>query len=91
MRWYFLVAIAIAVTLALTRALQMVGATRDRRNHPLLGRLVGRDGRRFHIRLAGSAAGAAVVIEQGAGGFGALWWPLQDAVAAFATVATYDG
>jgi pimeloyl-ACP methyl ester carboxylesterase len=90
MRWYTVSAIALLVALSLTRLLQVVGASRNRRRHPPLGRLLGPAQRRRHVRFAGQGTGPTVVIEQGAGGFAALWWPLQDAVAEFARVLSYD-
>jgi len=44
---------------------------------------------KLHLLCKGNAA-PAVVIEQGAGELSRLWWPVQDQVAEFATVCTYD-
>ena len=44
---------------------------------------------RLHILCKGSAA-PAVVIEQGAGELSKFWWPMQDEIARFAQVCTYD-
>jgi pimeloyl-ACP methyl ester carboxylesterase len=46
--------------------------------------------RRLHLLCKGSGMGPSVVVEQGAGSPSILWWAVQDKVAAFATVCTYD-
>ncbi len=89
MTWYLVIS-AIAACLAALRLLQVVGERRDARRFPPPGRMVGPAGRRLHVLIKGSGPGPAIVIEQGAGGFGVLWWAVQDALAEFATVVTYD-
>jgi pimeloyl-ACP methyl ester carboxylesterase len=51
--------------------------------------LVDVGGRRLHLLCKGEA-GPTVVIEQGAGELARFWWPLQDEIAKFAWVCTYD-
>jgi pimeloyl-ACP methyl ester carboxylesterase len=89
MTWY-LIFLALAAGLAATRMLQVVGERRDARRSPPPGRMIGAAGCKLHLLVKGSAAGPTVVIEQGAGGVGALWGSVQDAVAKFATALTYD-
>jgi len=43
----------------------------------------------LHLLCKGSA-GPVVVIEQGAGGLSKVWWPVQEEIAKFAQVCTYD-
>jgi pimeloyl-ACP methyl ester carboxylesterase len=62
----------------------------DRGRFPPPGQMVDVGGRRLHLLCKGSGAGPTVVIEQGAGSPSILWWPIQDRVAAFARVCTYD-
>jgi len=90
MAWYTIAALVVAAALLAGFTLQVLGERRDARRWPPPGRLVGAPGRRMHVRVVGSAPGPTVVIEQGAGGFGALWWGVQDSIAEFATVLTYD-
>src|SRR5689334_24873130 len=47
-------------------------------------------GRRMHILGQGNAPGPVVVIEQGAASPSLVWWPVQEAIAKFARVCTYD-
>ena len=48
------------------------------------------DDRCLHLLCKGDAPGPTIVIEQGLAGPSILWWPVQDAVAEFARVCTYD-
>ncbi len=89
MTWYVVIG-ALAACFAALRLVQVVGERRDARRFPPPGRLIGEAGRRLHVLIKGSGTGPTVVIEQGAGGFAVLWWAIQDAVAEFATVVTYD-
>ncbi len=89
MAWSLVVAGVLAAVLAIAIVLQIVGQARERRQPPP-ATLVGPAGARRHIRLKGAGSGLSVVVEQGAGGVGALWWAVQDAVAEFAPVLTYD-
>jgi pimeloyl-ACP methyl ester carboxylesterase len=47
-------------------------------------------GRRLHLLCKGSGAGPTVVIEPGLADTSANFWPIQDAIAGFARVCTYD-
>jgi len=58
-------------------------------NDPAPGRLIPVDGRKLHILCKGTG-GPTVVIEPGGGVASKWWWPVQDRVAAFARVCTYD-
>ncbi|MEJ0098845.1 MAG: alpha/beta hydrolase [Pseudomonadota bacterium] len=58
-----------------------------RRDPP--GEWVQVDGKRIHVRRAGSG-GPTIVFEAGGAFSSAMWWPLQDRLAGLATVACYD-
>ena len=62
---------------------------RDKKVHPAPGRIVAVGNHKLHLLCKGSA-GPTVVIEQGAGEPSRLWWPVQDKIAEFASVCTYD-
>jgi pimeloyl-ACP methyl ester carboxylesterase len=68
---------------------QRISERRDRHRNPAPGRLVSVGDHRLHLFCKGSGA-PTVVIEQGAGSPSRLWWPVQDKVAEFASVCTYD-
>jgi pimeloyl-ACP methyl ester carboxylesterase len=70
-------------------AYERIGARRDLRLHPAPGRLVSVGGHKLHLLCKGSAS-PTVVIEQGAGELSSFWWPVQDRIAEFASVCTYD-
>jgi len=89
MAWYLIVAVVLAAVLATAVVLQIVGEARERRQPPP-ATLLGPVGARRHVRLEGRGLGPTVVVEQGAGGVGPLWWAVQDTVAKFAPVLTYD-
>ena len=63
---------------------------RDAKRFPPPGRLVDMGGRKIHLLCKGDAVGPTVVIVPGAGEPSMLWWFVQDQVAAFARVCTYD-
>jgi pimeloyl-ACP methyl ester carboxylesterase len=65
------------------------GAQRDATAHPPPGRLISIGSRKLHILCRGTL-GPAVVIEQGAGELSRSWWPVQERVAPFARICTYD-
>jgi pimeloyl-ACP methyl ester carboxylesterase len=65
-------------------------SARDARRFPPPGRLVDLDGRSVHLLCKGEGAGPTVVIEPGAGEPAMLWWAVQDKIATFARVCTYD-
>jgi pimeloyl-ACP methyl ester carboxylesterase len=62
---------------------------RDRMASDAPGQMVQVGNYRLHLNCKGSV-GPTVVIEQGAGEPARLWWPMQDRVAQFARVCTYD-
>ena len=66
-----------------------MGERRDARLNPAPGRLISVGDHKLHLLCKGSAA-PAVVIEQGAGELSKFWWPVQDEIAKFAHVCTYD-
>jgi pimeloyl-ACP methyl ester carboxylesterase len=68
---------------------EWAGGRRDLRLRPAPGHLVSVGGHRLHLLVKGTVA-PTVVIEQGAGELARFWWPLQDKVAEFARVCTYD-
>lgn len=68
---------------------EWMGERRDTRLNPAPGRLISVGEHRLHLLCKGSAA-PAVVIEQGAGELSKYWWPVQDEIAKFAQVCTYD-
>ena len=65
------------------------GEVQEAKRHPAPGRMVTVGARRLHILCKGSAV-PTVIIEQGAGEPARLWWPVQERVAEFARVCTYD-
>ncbi len=71
-------------------AFEAISEARDRAQFPPPGKMVDVGGRRLHVLCKGTHAGPTVVIEQGAGSPSILWWPIQDKVAAFSRVCTYD-
>jgi pimeloyl-ACP methyl ester carboxylesterase len=79
----------IALCLAIGYLYQWAGQRADLRLHPAPGDLFHVGGHRLHLFCKGSSA-PTVVIEQGAGELSRLWWPLQDEIANFARVCTYD-
>ena len=68
---------------------ERVGEWNEARRNPAPGRMVAVGDRKLHILCKGRGA-STVVIEQGAGEPSRLWRPLQDQVAEFAHVCTYD-
>ena len=86
---------ALVVTFALIalvagRVYESAMRAREQAQHLPPGKLVEIDGRKVHIYCKGAVAGPTVVIEPGAAEPAMLWWAVQDAVAAFARVCTYD-
>jgi pimeloyl-ACP methyl ester carboxylesterase len=70
-------------------AYERMGQRRDALLDPAPGRMVSVGDHRLHILCKGSGA-PTVVIEQGAGEPSRFWWPVQDEIAKFAQVCTYD-
>jgi pimeloyl-ACP methyl ester carboxylesterase len=62
---------------------------RDKKVHPAPGRIVAVGDHKLHL-LYKASVGPTVVIEQGAGEPSRLWWAVQDKIAEFASVCTYD-
>ena len=90
MLWMSVAALAAVVVLSAAYTGEKVAEARARRRYPAPGQLVDVGGRRLHILARGSAPGPTVVIEQGVGSPSLMWWPVQEAVAKFACVCTYD-
>lgn len=78
------------IALAVGYLYESAQRSRERAKHPPPGKLVEIDGRKMHLLCKGAGAGPTVVIEPGAAEPAMLWWAVQDAVAAFARVCTYD-
>jgi pimeloyl-ACP methyl ester carboxylesterase len=68
---------------------EKLAEARDSKRFPAPGHMVESGGRKLHVLCKGES-GPTVVIEQGAGSPSILWWPIQDHVASFARVCTYD-
>ncbi len=83
-------AAAIAVVLGAAYTRERLAESRDRKRFPAPGQIVEVSGRGMHVLIRGHAPGPTVVIEQGAGSPSATWWAVQDEVAKFARVCTYD-
>jgi pimeloyl-ACP methyl ester carboxylesterase len=62
---------------------------KDKKAHSAPGRLVAVSDHKLHLFYKAGIA-PAVVIEQGAGEPSRLWWPVQDKIAEFAAVCSYD-
>jgi pimeloyl-ACP methyl ester carboxylesterase len=62
---------------------------KDKKVHSAPGRMVAVGDHKLHL-LYKAGVGPTVVIEQGAGEPSRLWWPVQDEIAEFASVCTYD-
>jgi pimeloyl-ACP methyl ester carboxylesterase len=62
---------------------------KDKKVHPAPGRIVAVGDHKLHL-LYKASVGPTIVIEQGAGEPSRLWWPVQDKIAEFASVCTYD-
>jgi pimeloyl-ACP methyl ester carboxylesterase len=91
--WKVAVLIILAVIPVAGYLYERFGDWNDGRRNPAPGRIVPVGDHRLHVLCKGSGKGSGaptVVIEQGAGEPSRLWWPLQDQVAEFAAVCTYD-
>lgn len=80
----------IALGLAVGYAYESYAAAREAEQHPAPGTLVELSGRRVHILCKGEGPGPTVVIEPGSAEPSMLWWGVQDEIAKFARVCTYD-
>lgn len=90
MPWYLVFGAAVAAVFGAARLLQVRGEARDRRRFQSSAEFVGLQHGRLHVVRRGSGRGPTIVIEQGAGGVAALWGPVQDSIAEFASVLAYD-
>ena len=90
MGWAWWCLCGLAALLGLAASAEAICEARDRVRFPPPGQMIDVGGRRLHISCKGTAPGPTIVIEQGAGSPSILWWPIQDKVAAFARVCTYD-
>jgi len=79
----------VVLCLAIGYLYEWAGHRRDLGLHPPPGHLVSVGGHRLHLLCKGSS-GPTVVIEQGAGELSRFWWSIQDQIANFARVCTYD-
>ncbi len=84
------IATFIGVGLAGGYVFESYASAREATLHPAPGRLIDVGGRRIHVLCKGEGAGPTVVIEPGAAEPSMLWWAVQDEVAKFARVCTYD-
>jgi pimeloyl-ACP methyl ester carboxylesterase len=75
--------------LLLAGAYERIAERKDAKQHPPPGRLIQVGDHRLHLFCQGNN-GPTVVIEQGAGSPSPLWWPIQEKIAAFARICTYD-
>jgi pimeloyl-ACP methyl ester carboxylesterase len=90
--WHSIPGIAAIVVLLLLfagMAYRSIGERRDAKRRSAPGRLVSVGRRKLHLLCKGSI-GPTIVIEQGAGELSRYWWPVQDEIAKFASVCTYD-
>jgi pimeloyl-ACP methyl ester carboxylesterase len=87
--WVLALAVVFASLLSAGYLYEGGAERRDRTQSVAPGRMVQVGGYRLHLNCKGSV-GPTVVIEQGAGEPARLWWPIQDRVAQFARVCTYD-
>jgi pimeloyl-ACP methyl ester carboxylesterase len=89
-QWNLGIAFLCGASLLVTGYLyQRTGERQDRRRTPAPGRMVSVGDHKLHLLCKGKAA-PTVVIELGAGEPSPLWWPVQDQVAEFASVCSYD-
>jgi pimeloyl-ACP methyl ester carboxylesterase len=88
--WVAITVVILGALMAGALVVQRLNEARDAIRFPAPGQLVEVRGRRLHLLCKGSGDGPTVVIEQGLAGPSILWWPVQDGVATFARVCTYD-
>jgi len=89
-QWTLGIAFLSGVFLLVTGYLyQQTNERGDKRRNPAPGRMVSVGDHKLHLLCKGTVP-PTVVIEQGAGEPSRLWWPVQDQVAEFARVCTYD-
>jgi len=89
-QWDLVIALfAGAALLAAGYIYEKAAEWKEKKVHPAFGRLVAVSDHKLHLFYKASV-GPTVVIEQGAGEPSRLWWPVQDKIAEFAGVCTYD-
>jgi pimeloyl-ACP methyl ester carboxylesterase len=89
-QWGLVIALlSSAVLLTLGYLYEKAAEMKDRKAHPAPGRMVAVGDRKLHL-LYKRNSGPTVIIEQGAGEPSRLWWSVQDQIAEFAGVCTYD-
>ena len=84
------IAVAISATAGVGWTYEQIAEARDARLYPAPGRLVDVGGRRLHLRCEGSSPGSTVVMLAGGGTPAVASYVLQDKIAAFAKVCSYD-
>jgi pimeloyl-ACP methyl ester carboxylesterase len=82
-------AIVLTALLLLGYCFEQIAEWRSAKRGSVPGRLVNVGSHRLHLFCQGSGD-PTVVIEQGAGEPSRLWWPIQQQIADFAHVCTYD-
>ncbi len=68
---------------------QRLSAARDAARFPAPGQLFDVDGRKLHLRCMGGGS-PAVLLEAGGGSSSVQWWPLEEQLAEFSHVCSYD-
>jgi pimeloyl-ACP methyl ester carboxylesterase len=81
---------AIIVLLVLGMIFETLSHRAAARRFPAPGLIVEANGRKMHIFCKGAALGPTIVLEMGAAEPSPYWWAIQDAVAGFARVCSYD-
>jgi len=90
MNWALWGLAGFAILIGVGGSFEALSEARDRARFPPPGSMIDVGGRRLHLLCKGAHAGPTVVIEQGAGSPSILWWPIQDKVATFSGICTYD-
>jgi pimeloyl-ACP methyl ester carboxylesterase len=89
-QWDLVIALLSGVALLTAGYIYEKAAERkDKKVHPAPGRIIAVGDHELHL-LYKARVGPTIVIEQGAGEPSRLWWPVQDRIAEFAGVCTYD-
>jgi pimeloyl-ACP methyl ester carboxylesterase len=89
-QWKLIIALLSGVLLLVAGFIYEKAAEwKEKKVHPAFGRMVVVGDHKLHLLCKGSAY-PTIVIEQGAGDPSRLWWPVQDKIAEFASVCTYD-
>ncbi len=79
----------LVVVLASGLIYQRLSATRDAARFPAPGQLFDVGGRKLHLRCMGGGS-PAVLLEAGGGSSSLQWWPLEEQLAEFSNVCSYD-